>query len=170
MIERHRDSRELTERCDVVVIGGGVIGVCAAYYLAVHGRQVTLLERDEVCSGSSYGNSGLIVPSHSIPLPSPGADKLAMKWMLNPESPFYVKPRLDLGLASWLWRFRSNCTEEKMRRGVKTLTELSSASIELYEEVIAAEALDCGFRRDGVLMLYETPEGLSARACTRRTC
>ena len=150
----------MTERSDVVVIGGGVIGVCAAYYLAAHGRRVTLLERDRVCSGSSYGNSGLIVPSHSIPLPVPGAIGLAFRWMLNPESPFYVKPRLDISLASWLWRFRSNCTEEKMRQGVRALAALSGASIELYEEIIAAETLDCGFKRSGIIMLYDTPEGL----------
>ena len=150
----------MTERSDVVVIGGGVIGVCAAYYLAAHGRQVTLLERDRVCSGSSYGNSGLIVPSHSIPLPVPGAIGLAIRWMLNPESPFYVKPRFDLDLISWLWRFRSNCTEEKMRRGVGALAALSGASIELYEEIIAAETLDCGFKRSGIIMLYDTPRGL----------
>ena len=150
----------MTERCDVVVIGGGVIGVCAAYYLAAHGRQVTLLERGEVCSGSSYGNSGLIVPSHSMPLPVPGTVGLALRWMLNPESPLYVKPRLDPSLLSWLWRFRGNCTEEKMRLGVRALAGLSSASIELYEELVAAESLDCGFNRTGILMLYETPEGL----------
>ncbi len=150
----------MTERCDVVVIGGGVIGVCAAYYLAARGRQVTLLERDHICSGSSYGNSGLIVPSHSIPLPVPGAVGLAARWMFNPESPLYVKPRFDLALISWLWRFRANCTAEKMRRGVRALAALSGASIELYEEIIAAESLDCGFTRNGILMLYDTPQGL----------
>ena len=150
----------MTERCDVLVIGGGVIGVCAAYYLAFQGRRVTLLERDEVCSGSSYGNSGLIVPSHSIPLPVPGAVGQALRWMLNPESPFYVKPRFDLDLISWLWRFRGNCTAEKMRLGVGALADLSGASIELYEEIIAAESLDCGFKRNGILMLYDTPRGL----------
>ena len=83
------------QKADVVIIGGGVIGICTAYYLQKAGRQVILLERDEICSGSSYGNSGLIVPSHSIPLPAPGVVFQALKWMFNPESPFYIKPRLN---------------------------------------------------------------------------
>ena len=58
--------------CDVLVIGGGVIGVCAAYYLAGPGRSVILVDQDDIAAGSSYGNAGLIVPSHIIPLPHPG--------------------------------------------------------------------------------------------------
>ncbi|MBI2506381.1 MAG: FAD-dependent oxidoreductase, partial [Candidatus Latescibacteria bacterium] len=53
---------------DVLVIGGGVVGVCAAYYLGRQGRRVTLVEKGEICAGSSYGNAGLVVPSHSVPL------------------------------------------------------------------------------------------------------
>lgn len=149
----------MTKRCDVLVVGGGVIGVCAAYYLAGEGRQVTLLDRDEVCSGSSYGNSGLIVPSHSLPLPVPGLVGQALKWMLNPDSPFYVKPRPSLDLVSWLWQFLANCTTNKMIRGVKVLVNLSTASINLYEDLIATERLECGFTRNGILMLFETQKG-----------
>lgn len=149
----------MTKRCDVLVVGGGVIGVCAAYYLAGEGRQVTLLDRDEVCSGSSYGNSGLIVPSHSLPLPAPGVVGQALKWMLNPESPFYVKLRPSRDLVSWLWQFRANCTADKMIRGVEVLVNLSTASINLYEDMIATERLECGFTRNGIFMLYDTQKG-----------
>ena len=58
---------------DVVIIGGGVIRVCSAYYLAKQRIQVTLIEKGEIASGCSYGNGRLIVPSHSVPLASPGA-------------------------------------------------------------------------------------------------
>jgi D-amino-acid dehydrogenase len=149
----------MKHREDVLVIGGGVIGVCAAYYLLEEGRQVTILERDAVCSGSSYGNSGLIVPSHSIPLPVPGAATRALKWMLDPESPFYIRPRFSLDLFSWLWQFRAASTERRMRNSVRVLIELSQASIALYDELIAQEQIECNYHRRGLLILYKTARG-----------
>ena len=92
----------MDRRADVLVIGGGVIGVCAAYYLQQEGRRVILLEKDDICSGSSYGNAGWLVPSHSVPLARPGAILNGLRWMLRPESPFYVKPRPSLELIAWL--------------------------------------------------------------------
>ena len=71
----------MTQQRDVLVIGAGVIGVCSAYYLQKAGRRVTIVERDEVCSGSSYGNAGWVVPSHSVPLAAPGAVLRCLRWM-----------------------------------------------------------------------------------------
>ena len=90
---------------DVAIIGGGVIGVCSAYYLAQKGVKVVLLEKAEIASGCSYGNGGLIVPSHAVPLASPGALGNGLRWLLDSESPFYIKPRLDMDLFNWLIRF-----------------------------------------------------------------
>ena len=59
---------------DVIVIGAGVIGVCSAYFLAEEGMNVLLIDQEGIAEGSSYGNAGLIVPSHSCLLytsPSP---------------------------------------------------------------------------------------------------
>jgi len=78
----------------IIIIGGGVIGVCTAYYLAMLGREVTIVEKGEVGAACSYGNAGLIVPSHSIPLAAPGVLTKGLKWMLDPESPFFIKMRL----------------------------------------------------------------------------
>ena len=152
-------STGVREQEDVIIIGGGVIGVRAAYYLLQEGRQVTILERDAVCSGSSYGNSGLVVPSHSIPLPAPGAVARALRWMLDRESPFYVRPRLDTKLISWLWQFRAACTELRMRHGMGVLLGLSQASIALYDDLIAQERLECKYTRRGLFMLYRTAHG-----------
>ena len=90
---------------DVVIIGGGVIGACSAYYLVKKGIQVTLIEKGEIASGCSYGNGGLIVPSHSVPLASPGALGSGLRWLLDSDSPFYIKPRFDMELFRWLVRF-----------------------------------------------------------------
>jgi len=150
----------MNEQRDDVVIGGGIIGVCSAYYALRAGRSVTILERGEICSGSSYGNGGLLVPSHSIPLAAPGAIANGLRWMFNPESPFYIKPRFDLELFRWLWRFRAAATERKMRESVPVISKFSHASLALFEELVALEELDCGFARKGTLALYLTESGL----------
>ncbi|MDH5506411.1 MAG: FAD-dependent oxidoreductase [Anaerolineae bacterium] len=148
--------------CDVVIIGGGAIGVTAAYYLMEAGRTVTIIEQGEIASGSSFANAGLIVPSFSTPLAEPGALAHGLKWMLNPDSPFYIKPRLDPALMSWLWRFGWACRRAQAERGLAVLQELSLASLALLEELLAAESLDCGYRQAGLLMTYRTRTGWQA--------
>src|SRR5262249_35157980 len=138
---------------DVLIIGGGVIGVCAAYYLAERGRQVTLIERGDIAAGSSYGNAGLIVPSHSAPLPTPGALTSGLRWMLDPESPFYIKPRLNADLLSWLLKFAARCNENWTRQAMAVLRDLNCASIALYDELTALDGLDCAYERRGVIYL-----------------
>jgi D-amino-acid dehydrogenase len=143
----------------VLIIGGGSIGVCSAYYLAARGRDVMLLDKGEVCSGSSYGNAGLIVPSHSVPLAAPGVLSAGLRWLLDAESPFYIKPRLDLALLSWLWRFQAACRDGRMRAALPVIRDLQHASIALYDELTATGDLDCGYSRTGILMLYASPKG-----------
>ncbi len=145
---------------DVIVIGGGAIGVCSAYYLAEAGAKVTLVDRDDVAAGTSYGNAGLIVPSHSIPLAAPGVWVQGLKWMLSPESPFYVKPRPSLELISWLWKFRAACTVAQRDRSMPVLRDLLLKSVELYDELAALDDLDFFYEKRGVLYLYKTDEGV----------
>jgi D-amino-acid dehydrogenase len=142
-----------------LVVGGGVIGVCSAYYLAGDGWDVTLVEKGEVCCGCSYGNAGLLVPSHSVPLAAPGVWLKGLRWMLDPESPFYIKPRPSLQLAAWLWRFRAACTEAHVRRAMPVIRDLSHASLALYRELAATDGLDFGFRQEGVLAVFRTAGG-----------
>jgi D-amino-acid dehydrogenase len=149
----------MAARDRVVIIGGGVIGVCSAYYLARQGRPVTLLEQGEICAGSSYGNAGLIVPSHSVPLAAPGVLWKGLKWMLNPESPFYIKPRLDRDLLGWLWRFAAACRTSRMRRAIPIIRDLSRASLALYRELAALDGFEFGYQERGALGVYVTEHG-----------
>lgn len=142
-----------------VVVGGGAIGVCCAWFLARQGWAVTLLERGEVGEGCSYGNAGLVVPSHSIPLAAPGVWQKGLVWMLRRDSPFRLKPRPDLGLARWLWLFRCACTAAHVNRALPVLRELSYSSLRLWEELAAIPGFDFGYRQAGMLMVFRTPRG-----------
>jgi len=151
----------MAESADVIVVGGGVIGVCTAYYVARSGRTVILLERDEICSGCSQGNAGLITSSHSMPLPAPGVIKQAGKWMFQEDSPLLLRPRLDWRLFSWMVRFAAACREKALDAAIPILRDLSRASLKLYEELMARESLSFDYERRGLLAVYKTAEAFS---------
>lgn len=141
---------------ETLVIGGGAIGICCAYYLNKLGKNVTVVEKDDICAGSSYGNAGLIVPSHSIPMASPGVITQGLKWMFNPESPFYIKPRLQREFLSWLWKFRGACNERQVRRAIPVLRDLNLAGIDLFGELAALKDVDFGYEQKGNLEVFRT--------------
>ena len=80
---------------NVVVIGGGIIGLSSAFYLQQSGCKVTVIDKDSFNNNCSYGNAGYVCPSHFIPLAAPGIIWQGFKWMFNPKSPFYVKPSFN---------------------------------------------------------------------------
>ena len=141
---------------DVVVVGGGVIGACAALELARRGARVTLLERGgELAWGCSAGNAGLICPSHATPLANPAALRDGLRWLLKPDSPFYLRPRPSV--LPWLARFVAASTPERVRASAPVIRELASASLALHAE-LADAGLDTGLERRGVLNVYESEE------------
>src|SRR5713101_459589 len=120
----------------ILVIGGGVVGLCAAYYALQKGHRVTVVERgapDHDCC--SLGNAGLIVPSHFIPLAAPGVVAQGLRMMLNPASPFYIRPRLSRDLASWCWKFYRAANAAHVARAAPLLRDLNLPSRRCYEEL-----------------------------------
>ena len=145
---------------DVLAVGAGVIGICSAWYLQQMGARVVLLDRDQVCSGASYGNAGLVVPSHSVPLAEPAALAHGLRWLFRPDSPFYIKPRLDVDLLRWLWHFYRASTPSRVERVIPVLRDLHLASRTLYAE-FAGSGLDFGYGERGRLLVCDTAEGLA---------
>lgn len=151
----------------VLVVGGGVIGLCAAYYALKRGFSVTLVEREAAdADNCSMGNAGMIVPSHFTPLAAPGMITKGLRWMFNPESPFYVRPRLDLDLMRWGWLFYRHSTERHVAASGELLLALNLESRRLFSEL--AEEEDFGLVKRGLLMLCKTQKGLDAEADVAR--
>jgi len=147
----------------IVVIGGGVVGLSVAAACAARGHRVSVIERlPKRRDGCSFGNAGMVVPSHFIPLAAPGMIALGLKWMWNPESPFYIKPRLDLELIRWGLRFVRAATKERVERAAPVLRDLSMASRDLYLQLDEEERF--GLVTKGLLMLCKQPHTLDEEA------
>lgn len=140
---------------DVVIIGGGVIGVASAVELARRGAQVTVLERDRVGHGCSFGNAGWLAASQAAPLANPHMLIKSFKWMLDPDSPLYIQPRLDPQFARWLIEFLLASRTAKFERGVASLVELCRVSIDMWEDVAKRTTEPFGFERHGLLSVFE---------------
>jgi D-amino-acid dehydrogenase len=139
----------------ISVIGGGIIGLCTAYYLSKAGLDVSVFDGGDLSDGCSYGNAGMIVPSHIIPLAQPGMIAQGMKWMLDSKSPFYVKPRLSLELMQWGWQFYKHANQKHVDAAMPALKDLSVLSKALYQDLHKIGG-DFFYEEKGLLMLYQT--------------
>jgi D-amino-acid dehydrogenase len=142
----------------VTIIGGGVIGLCCAYYLNKEGYEVTVIDRNNITDGCSFGNMGYISPSHFIPLASPGIIRQGLKWMLNPSSPFYIKPRLNRDLIQWAMAFRKNANEKKVQENIPPLNNLLQLSRHLMNDLKKEFHDSFDMIERGCWALYKNPK------------
>jgi len=143
-----------------IVIGAGIVGLSTAYYLNKRGIEVEIIDAGDGTNNCSFGNAGYISPSHIIPLASPGIISQGLRWMLNPESPFYIKPRLDADLIRWGLLFKKASTTARVNEAAPVLKDLMIKSQELYEKIITDENIDAGYHKPGLLMICKTKEAL----------
>ena len=142
--------------CDVLVLGGGVIGLACALQLLRAGRSVTVLDQGTAGSGASHGNCGTITPSH-VPLHMPGTVGRALKWMLTRDAPFYVRPRWDPELLTWMLHFARLCNASDFRAVAQVKSRLLLHSRALLEQLVTDEGLDCEFAASGTLYVWRDP-------------
>ena len=139
----------------VLIIGGGIIGLCTAYYLRKEGHEVTVIDKSDFTKGASYVNAGYITPSHIVSLAAPGIITKGLKWMLNPASPFYVKPRLESDFLKWAWAFKKSANQKKVNESMKVIRDINVLSRELYQEMKNSGDFDFHYEHKGLLMAYQ---------------
>ncbi len=138
----------------VIILGGGIIGLSSAWYLAEAGWQVTVLEKGDLTDNCSFGNMGYLSPSHFVPIAAPGIVEQGILWMFDQKSPFYIRPSAHPALLRWGWRFLRASTRAHVARSVRPLAELLLFNKELMREW--AQRFDFGLEEKGCLMYYQT--------------
>lgn len=152
---------------NVVIIGGGIIGLSSAFYLQQAGYAVTIVDRTDLKDGCSYGNAGYVCPSHFIPLATPGIVRQGLKWMMNSQSPFYVQPSLNFSLINWGWQFVKSATKGHVQRSAIPLRDIALLSKQLYESWTSR--LDFSYDPAGMLELFNAEANADHAAATVKT-
>ena len=145
----------------VVVVGGGVAGLCGAYYLAKRGAEVVVVESNRVGSGASAGNGGWLCPAQAGPLPEPGLTLMGMRALLNRDSALYFKPGKLAELSPWLLRFWSYCNPRAYRHGLTAIARLGGRVFDLVDGMVA-DGVEFELHRQGMLLAARDPEDIRA--------
>ncbi len=144
---------------NVIVIGGGIVGLSCAYYLMKEGHRVTLIDKSDMSAGASYVNAGYLTPSHIIPLAAPGMMAKGIKWMFNSSSPFYMKPKLEKDFINWAWHFNTSSTSANVEKAIPLIKDINLLSKELYTDMHqSGEMGDFQLEKKGLLMIYKNPK------------
>jgi D-amino-acid dehydrogenase len=137
----------------IVIIGGGVIGLCNAYYLSKVHRNIIVVDNGEITDSCSFGNMGYLSPSHFIPIASPGIIREGLRYMLDSKSPFYIKPRLNVSLAEWMLKFYRSSSISTVEKNSPSLSALLNLSRALMNEIREDIGDDFDMEDKGCLMM-----------------
>jgi len=145
----------MLKKTDVLIIGGGVIGLACAYYLLKEGRSVRIVERDTIGAGASGGNCGFIFTSHILPLCSPGVIKSELQRLFSGSSQLIIKPGLDISRFVWLMNFARRCNPVHLARAVHAREEILRYSKQLYSSLFPDEMMECDRKQSGILIVFK---------------
>ena len=135
---------------DVLIIGGGAIGLATALALLECGRGVRVIDAGRAGGGASHGNCGTITPSHAPPLAAPGVVAQALRWMFTPDAPLYLKPRVDPSLWRWLVRFAARCNLRDWRQSTQARAALLNDARARLVDWVDRYGLQCEFEEEGL--------------------
>jgi len=149
---------------DIIIIGAGIAGLSSAYYLRKQGHQVRILDKGSITGNCSYGNAGMIVPSHFVPLATPGMVQQGIRWMFNSKSPFYVRPSINGNLIDWGLKFMRHANNQHVARSAEPLRDLSLLSKKLFGDLAMEPDFEFELRNKGILAFYKTEKAAEEEA------
>ena len=149
---------------DVIVVGAGCIGLMSAYCLQKSGRSVTVIDKNDITNGTSFGNAGLLSAFKKAPLSAPGAIPDTIKLMLKGESPASVHPTFDLHLYKWLLKFAASSNQARLKRTLALFERYGQVSLDMYEAMVKEDGMDFHFCKDGLLMIYTEQKTFDIKA------
>ena len=153
----------------VLVLGGGVIGVSTAYYVARAGHDVTLVERQPGAGlETSFANAGEVSPGYSAPWAAPGLPLKALKWLFMAHRPLVIWPRPDPAMLAWGLRLLRNCTAARYERNKGRMLRLAEYSRDCLKELRAQTGIRYDERTQGTLQLFRTQAQLDRTAAAPR--
>jgi len=148
---------------DVIVVGGGVIGLMSAYRLHKAGKSVMVLDQGEITNNTSFGNAGLLSAFEKHPLATPGIITKTISLMLQGKSPMLMNPTLDPKIYRWIWNFMKNANTNRVKRTLALFEKYGEMSMGLYQDMIRDEDFDFDFHRDGLLMVFTSDKSYQER-------
>jgi D-amino-acid dehydrogenase len=149
----------------VLVLGSGVIGVTSAYYLALKGFEVTVIDRQPaVALETSFANAGQISPGYSAPWASPDVPLKALKWLFQRHAPLSLKPDFTRWQCHWIAQFLSNCSLERYELNKSRMVRLAEYSRDCLRRLRAETGLHYEQRSQGTLQVFRTKKQLAAEA------
>lgn len=141
---------------DILIVGGGIIGLMCAYYLVKEGKSVKILDKGKANEACSHGNCGLITPSHALPLNNPRLIMRSLKWILQKDSPFFIRPQLSSHFISWMFNFAVNAfSNELIERSMWGRYNLLLSSKALFQNLFDEENISCDWSPNGILLAYK---------------
>ena len=147
----------------VIVLGGGVVGITTAYYLARGGAQVTVLERqDGPALETSFANAGQVSPGYSTPWAAPGIPVKALKWMLQRHAPLAIRADGSLFQLRWMAQMLRNCTGSRYAVNKERMTRVAEYSRDMLRQLRADTGISYDQRTLGTLQVFRTDKQLAA--------
>lgn len=147
----------------VLVLGSGVIGTTAAYYLAKAGHEVTVIDRQPgPALETSFANAGEVSPGYSAPWAGPGVPLKAIKWLLMRHGPLIIKPHLDPAMWRWCALMLRNCTQARYRLNKARMVRVAEYSRDCLKELRAVTGIQYDERELGTMQLFRTQAQLDA--------
>ena len=147
----------------VIVLGGGVVGITTAYYLARGGAQVTVIEHhDGPALETSFANAGQVSPGYSTPWAAPGIPVKALKWMLQRHAPLAIRADGSLFQLRWMAQMLRNCTSARYAVNKERMTRVAEYSRDCLRQLRADTGINYDERTRGTLQVFRTAKQLAA--------